>query len=136
MSTITFNNAQYDCKLIERLVSEGHEELVDANLIVDTYAPTNTSKLDTFRSKTLLAYKHEGKYHIFQGSINPKANKLRIVVITKFTLKKCKVDQTIPKAAKYQVENLPPTVVYQKPRRSYQDSPRQDYNRSSTYPSR
>lgn len=91
MAIFTFRNVRYNSDILEKVCNEGHLIAVDKDLIVQENAGG--------KDKQVVAFKVDNKYHLLQGTLDTKHNKPTILCITKFTLKKCKVETVQPVAA-------------------------------------
>jgi hypothetical protein len=116
LATFTFRNIKYDSDLLDKLSSEGHVLDVNKDDIVHAHTGIKTRKP--------VAIKVDSKYHLLQGSLDTKHNKPALLVITKFTLKKCKVETPISSS----------TNSFQD--RWNQQNPSQRYTTNNTYSKR
>jgi hypothetical protein len=111
--------------LIDKLASEGHSELIETALIVDNFTKDiHPLEQIEFKKKPLVCFCREGKYYLFSGSFNPLHNKVKATVITKFTLKKCKVEVV---ATPSRINPAPYVDNYNRPR-TYQRDARFNYS--------
>jgi len=84
LATIVFNGDKYDTIVLDKMCSEGHKELVDNNQLVYSNLGAIT--------KSPIAIKYDGKYVLLRGRADSVSDKTEVTVITKFTLKKCKIE--------------------------------------------